>query len=175
MLGRVRLIGGFRNGEHITVSTVTAYVGGSPAYITTAGTVDVLTTDPLTGDTGYIGVFANSKGLDQKSTNLLEYASSGTGSGQTFAATGNYKATIVTGPAILRFQTGVKDLVTDGYPYLTGDTWVAGDSVYIGTGGTWTNTRPGTLTLGTGGTITLGKSRGKVISVGTDYLDVQLY
>lgn len=174
MLGRVREIGGFRNGEYLTTTTTTAYVGGQPACMTTGGTVDVPTSDPLTGVTTFLGVFANAKGLDQKSTNLLEYGLSGSGSGQTFSTNGYYKATIVIGPMLVRLQSGTKDGVADGYPYLTGDTWVANDKLYISTGGYWTNTRPGAATLATGaaGTITLGKARGVVLAVGTDYLDV---
>lgn len=179
MLDRIRHLGGIRNGEFLTTTAVTAYVGGSPARATTDNTtVSVCVSDPVTGATGgsgYIGVFANSKALDQRNTSLLEYGVlSGGTSAMTFSTTGNYKATIITGPALMRFKSGTKDGYADGFPYETGDTWVAGDPLFVSTAGTWTNTQPGSL-VGTANTLTLGQPRGRVITVGTDYLEVELY
>lgn len=170
MIGRAREIGGFRNSDYVATTGVTSYVGGTAACMTTGGTVDALsgTTDLLTGDTAYLGVFANAKGIDQKSTTLSEYTTSGSGSGSTFASTALYKATIITGPALLRLQSGTKDGVSDGYPYLTTDSWVASDKLYLTGSGQWTRTKTGT---GLSGSV----ARGVVLAVGATYLDVLLW
>jgi len=171
------MMGGFKSGEYVASSGAGNYVGGTPAQLLTGGTVDALSgatpddffdvsgpgtalTMSVTGQSHYIGVFINCKAVDQ----LPGYDAvwSGSGSGKTFSS--YYRVSVITGPAQLRLQSGTKNGVADGYPYITTDSWVPGDQLYVSSAGTWTNIPPTT-----GAT-----SRGLVLAVGTTHLDVSL-
>ena len=174
MLGRLRELGGFKSGEYLVASGSGNYVGGTPAQMTTGGTVDALsgaTPDEFlalqgtgsamvttTGGSRYLGVFMNCKAVDQ----LPGYDSvwSGSGSGKTFSQ--HYRGSLIVGTAKLRFQSGTKAGLADGFPYETGDSWAVGDKIFVSSAGTWTNTPPST-----GSTL-----RGMVEEVGTNYIDV---
>jgi len=182
MLGRVRQIGGYRSGEYDVLSGVTAYNGGQPMYMGTGGTLEVATQALDTGTTlGYVGVVMNSKAYDQEIG--YDYSRSGTGTGMTTVS--RYKCGTIRGPAQLTLQSGTKgnNAVADGFPYETGVTWTAGDDLYIGASGLWTNTglsmadvygdaaSSGTPTSGR----TLNPVRGHVNKVGTNDLEVEIY
>lgn len=174
MLGTIRELGGFKNGEYMVATGATAYRGGHPAQVNTGGTVELVTTD--TGATPFCGVFANAQAVDQLEN--FDYGRSGTGTGTT--TTSFYRATIIAGNSLLRFQTGTKRGVTDAAPYDTALTFVPADLLYVGTGGLWTNVAPydNNSALGyTGETSgeTVSVARGHVLAVGSNYLDVQLY
>jgi len=172
VIGRFLEIGGLKNGEYHVATGVTTYYGGMPCYMTTGGTLEVPTID--TGATPYVGVFRNAKTVDAAFGSDIVTSGSGTGVSQ---AT-QYKATFLAGVLLARLQSGtVTDAkgqeYADSYPYDTTLSWVAGDLLYVGTGGTWVNSAPYAFngTGDTGGSIV----RGVVMAVGTTYLDVLLY
>lgn len=177
MLGSLRQLGGNRAMYNVA-SGCGAYVGGTPAKMTTGATADAIsgaTPDDFlvgvasgattTGRTAYLGIFANCKAYDQGIGYDHEWSSTGTG--RTYSSV--YKATVFQGPTRVRLQSGTKTIsatvYTDGYPYVTGDSWDEGDLLYISTGGLWTRTPPSS-----GAT-----ARGVVEAVGSNYLDVYFW
>jgi len=152
MLGRALEIGGLKNGEFTVSSGVTEYYGGSPAKMTTGGTLDLCTSDLSTGTpSAYVGIFANSK--------LRDFA------GRTAAT---HKATFYSGTLICQFTSGTtssaQTTYADALPYTAGDSWAVGSPLYVAATGKWTLTDPGS-----------GIVRGTVLEVGTTYLTVLFY
>lgn len=173
MLAQVRDVV-LRSGDYSVLSGATAYRGGSPARMGTGGTLDVATYD--TGNTAFVGVFANCQAVDQLPG--YDVSLSGTGTGVT--VTSVYKSSVIHGPSRLRLTSGVRRGVADGYPYDSTLTYVPGDMLYIGTGGTWVNVAPQTRSTEYAETgVTSGwavsVAHGIVEASGSNYIDVLFY
>lgn len=142
-------------GEFAQTASAT-YYGGSPAMMSTAGTVELATRTKLLSSGSYVGIFYNTSVVD--------------------ALTEGDKATFLAGTCVLTFMKatpntnnsvlnveGSAGVASDDYPYDTTLTWAPGDKLYLGatTSGTWSNVNSGT-----------DEALGVVLVAGTNYLTV---